>query len=135
MLSIGILNKKRHGHNYLSHAESSVSCRERGNSFTDTLESQFIIINAENQKILHHNKKIYQMKQIKLSQLQQNKGQIPGLPSNPRRFTDAEIERLAQSIEETPELLKARSLIVVKHEKFQSTPLHEGRHSFLQKPL
>ena len=76
-----------------------------------------IIINAKKLKILHHSKKIYKMKQIKLSQLQQNKGQIPGLPSNPRRFTDAEIERLAKSIEETPELLEARPLIVVKHEK------------------
>lgn len=57
------------------------------------------------------------MRYIKLSKLQQNKGQIEGLPANPRKFTDGEIERLANSINETPELLEARPLIVIKHDK------------------
>ena len=56
------------------------------------------------------------MKEIKLTRLQQNTGQIPGLPTNPRRYSKEEVERLARSIEDTPELLDARPLIVVKHE-------------------
>lgn len=55
------------------------------------------------------------MKEIKLTKLQGNSGQIPGLPQNPRRFSAEEVERLARSIEETPELLDARPLIVVKN--------------------
>lgn len=55
------------------------------------------------------------MIEIKLTKLQPNNGQIEGLPKNPRRFTNEEIERLAESIEETPELLEARPLVVCKH--------------------
>lgn len=57
------------------------------------------------------------MTEIKLTQLQGNNGQIPGLPANPRKFSQDEVERLARSIEETPELMEARPLIVVKNEK------------------
>ena len=53
--------------------------------------------------------------QIELKQLEQNTGQIAGLPSNPRQWTQADVDRLAASIEETPELLDARPLIVVPH--------------------
>lgn len=52
---------------------------------------------------------------IKLADLVQNKGQIPGLPGNPRQWTRDDVERLARSIEETPELLEARPLISIPH--------------------
>lgn len=51
-------------------------------------------------------------RKIKISQLHINKGQIPGLPSNPRQWTRDDMDRLKKSIEETPELLEARGAIV-----------------------
>lgn len=51
-------------------------------------------------------------KRIKLSKLVQNNGQIEGVPKNPRQWTKDDVERLKQSIEETPELLEARGCIV-----------------------
>ena len=52
---------------------------------------------------------------IKIKDLEQNTGQIPGLPANPRQWTKEDVDRLAASIEETPELLEARPLIVILH--------------------
>lgn len=54
--------------------------------------------------------------ELKITQLAQNKGQIAGLPANPRQWKKADVERLAQSIEETPELLDARPLIVIQQD-------------------
>lgn len=53
-------------------------------------------------------------KNLPLSVLQMNEGQINDLPRNPRTWTYDDIERLKKSIEETPELLDARGLIVVE---------------------
>lgn len=52
---------------------------------------------------------------IKVKDLELNKGQIPGLPSNPRQWSKDDVQRLAQSIAETPELLQARPLIAIPH--------------------
>lgn len=49
---------------------------------------------------------------LSLAALAQNTGQIDGLPSNPRQWTQTDIDRLAKSLEETPELFEARPLIV-----------------------
>ena len=49
---------------------------------------------------------------IKLAELAPNTGQIPGLPTNPRQWTRTEIDRLARSLRETPELFEARPIIV-----------------------
>jgi hypothetical protein len=49
---------------------------------------------------------------LPLAALSQNKGQIEGLPSNPRQWTQTDIDRLAKSLQETPELFVARPLIV-----------------------
>lgn len=54
--------------------------------------------------------------QININQIDQNKGQIAGLPANPRQWTRDDVERLARSIEETPELLDARPLITIPHD-------------------
>ena len=52
---------------------------------------------------------------IRLTDLEQNKGQVAGLPSNPRQWTRGDLDKLIKSIEETPELLEARGLIVWPH--------------------
>lgn len=59
---------------------------------------------------------IMEVQEIKISKIVQNKGQIVGLPSNPRQWTKADVERLAASIEETPELLDARPLIALQQD-------------------
>lgn len=56
---------------------------------------------------------------IKESLLDPNDGQIEGLPSNPRKWSEEELENLKKSIVETPELLEARGIIVVpNNEKY-----------------
>ena len=53
---------------------------------------------------------------IKMSRLELNHGQIPGLPGNPRQWTQADVNRLAQSLKDTPELFEARPIIAVPHD-------------------
>ena len=53
---------------------------------------------------------------IRLTDLEQNKGQVAGLPSNPRQWGRGELDNLVKSIQETPELLEARGLIVWPYE-------------------
>ena len=57
------------------------------------------------------------MKTIRLAikDLEQNTGQIPGLPANPRQWTKTEVEKIAKSLRETPELFEARPIIVTQH--------------------
>lgn len=45
-----------------------------------------------------------EFRSIDISLLDPNEGQIPGLPANPRQWTDAEVRRLARSMKQTPEL-------------------------------
>ena len=52
--------------------------------------------------------------EIQVKSLVMNNGQIAGLPKNPRQWTADDVERLARSIDETPELLDARPLIVIQ---------------------
>lgn len=54
-------------------------------------------------------------RRIRIKDLEQNTGQIEGLPGNPRQWTRAEVERIARSLQETPELFEARPLIVIPH--------------------
>lgn len=49
---------------------------------------------------------------LPIASVKQNTGQIEGLPSNPRQWTQTDIDRIAKSLEETPELFEARPLIV-----------------------
>lgn len=49
---------------------------------------------------------------IDIGLLRQNTGQIEGLPANPRTWTQDDIDRLAASLLETPELFEARPCIV-----------------------
>lgn len=52
---------------------------------------------------------------IALKDLVQNTGQIPGLPANPRQWTKKEIDKIAKSLQETPELFEARPIIVTQY--------------------
>lgn len=51
-------------------------------------------------------------KQIPLDKLEMNRGQAKWLPRNPRQWTQEQLDRLKESIRETPLLLEARGLIV-----------------------
>lgn len=49
---------------------------------------------------------------VTLDRLEENTGQLPGLPENPRYITEEKKQKLAANIEEHPELLEYRSLLV-----------------------
>lgn len=53
---------------------------------------------------------------IKLSDIETNKGQIEGLPQNPRFIKDNRFKALVKSIEDAPEMLDYRTLLVFPHE-------------------
>ena len=57
---------------------------------------------------------------LAISLLDFNKGQLKGLPKNPRFFRDYRYEAMKRSIEESPEMLQLRELIVF--------PFPEGRY-------
>lgn len=50
---------------------------------------------------------------IKISKIRPNTGQIDGLPQNPRLLRDDRFRKLVKSIEDDPEMLDLRELIVV----------------------
>ena len=57
-----------------------------------------------------------QVTRLKLSDLEPNIGQVEGLPINPRQWSKGDVESLAKSLLETPELFEARPIIVVPHD-------------------
>lgn len=57
---------------------------------------------------------------LPLSKLEMNNGQLEGLPKNPRQWTRTELDKLARSLEDTPELLQMRCPIVA--------PLEGGKY-------
>ena len=52
---------------------------------------------------------------IELSRLEGNRGQIAGVPVNPRKITPRNFDKLKNSIKRDPELLKYRGLLVAPH--------------------
>src|SRR3982750_611194 len=53
------------------------------------------------------------MKQtLPVSAVETNNGQIPGLPKNPRLIRDARFQKLKQSINDFPEMLELREIVV-----------------------
>lgn len=54
---------------------------------------------------------------LKLKDLEPNTGQVPGLPLNPRQWTKGDLDKLARSLTDTPELFEARPILVVPHGK------------------
>lgn len=53
-----------------------------------------------------------EFKRISIDLLDPNTGQIPGVPKNPRKWSRRELENLAASMRDTPELTEARGAIV-----------------------
>lgn len=51
-------------------------------------------------------------KEISMGSLELNEGQIDGLPSNPRSITESNFNKLKKDIEDYPEMLEMRSLLV-----------------------
>ena len=58
---------------------------------------------------------ILNSKQIPLSKLTANNGQIEGIPKNPRFIKNERYQKLVKSIQDNPEFLGARELIVHEH--------------------
>lgn len=52
---------------------------------------------------------------IAIKDIEPNKGQIEGLPKNPRKIQPHRFEKLKKSIEDAPELLDYRRLLVFPH--------------------
>lgn len=55
------------------------------------------------------------IKRIPICDIDCNKGQIDGLPANPRTITKNDFDRLKKSISEDPEFLEAKPLMVYEH--------------------
>lgn len=53
-----------------------------------------------------------EIKKIPVKRLEPNRGQIEGLPQNPRCIKDAKFKALVRSLKESPEMLNLRELIV-----------------------
>lgn len=52
---------------------------------------------------------------IPLAMLAQNDGQIEGLPANPRNWTDDKLDKLKRDLQQYPEMLNLRGLLVYAH--------------------
>ena len=63
---------------------------------------------------------LLQSTKLKLSAIEPNKGQIEGLPKNPRFIKDEKFKKLVKSIEEHPEMTAMRELLVY--------PLENGKY-------
>lgn len=53
---------------------------------------------------------------LPIAQLEPNKGQIEGVPSNPRSIDVAKFKKLKASIQENPEMLSLREVLVYQHD-------------------
>ena len=56
------------------------------------------------------------VKKVKIKDIDVNRGQIEGLPQNPRLIRDERFKALKKSIEDAPEMLSLRELLVYPHE-------------------
>lgn len=56
-----------------------------------------------------------QFKEINLAELEENKGQIDGLPANPRNIQPDKLAKLKRSILDNPEMLQLRGILVYPH--------------------
>lgn len=61
------------------------------------------------------NYQLLQAVMIPLEKIENNTGQVDGLPANPRKCTEKDLQTLKKSLKETPEMLGARELLVVPH--------------------
>lgn len=66
-----------------------------------------------------------EVKNIRLHLLELNEGQMYGLPKNPRWIRDARYEALKKSIEDAPEMLELRELLVYPLDDLEG---HKGKY-------
>lgn len=52
---------------------------------------------------------------IAIRSLRPNSGEVEGLPRNPRKISKKNLEKLKKSVQDAPEMLRLRELIVVPH--------------------
>jgi hypothetical protein len=62
------------------------------------------------------NFELLQSQLIQISKLKNNEGQIPDVPKNPRFIKDTRFEKLVKSLQDNPEMLSARELLVYQYE-------------------
>lgn len=55
------------------------------------------------------------IRKIEIRDLRPNNGEIDGLPRNPRKISKKMLEKLKKSLQDAPEMLRLRELIVVPH--------------------
>ena len=69
-----------------------------------------------------------EIKTLKVYQLRNNLGQVEGLPKNPRLIKDEKFIRLKQSIQDNPEMLKIKELVVFP---FKEKGEHQSQQIYL----
>jgi hypothetical protein len=62
------------------------------------------------------NFELLQSQLLPISKLKTNEGQIPDVPKNPRFIKDTRFEKLVKSLQDNPEMLYARELLVYQYE-------------------
>lgn len=67
-------------------------------------------------------------KTLKVYQLRNNLGQVEGLPKNPRVIKDEKFARLKQSIQDNPDMLKIKELVVLP---FKEKGEHQSQQIYL----
>ena len=55
------------------------------------------------------------IREIAIRDLRPNNGEVEGLPRNPRKISKKNLEKLKKSVQDAPEMLRLRELIVVPH--------------------
>ncbi|MBQ1938524.1 MAG: ParB N-terminal domain-containing protein [Bacteroidales bacterium] len=58
---------------------------------------------------------MFEIREIKIRDLRPNNGDVEGLPRNPRKISNKQLEKLKKSLKDAPEMLRLRELIVVHH--------------------
>lgn len=56
-----------------------------------------------------------EIREIEIRDLRPNSGEVEGLPRNPRKISKKNLEKLKKSVQDAPEMLRLRELIVVPH--------------------
>ena len=56
----------------------------------------------------------FEVKDIDIKKIHQNKGQIEGIPANPRKISKEHLHKLVESIKENPEMMGLREILVVE---------------------
>lgn len=54
-------------------------------------------------------------REIAIRSLRANSGEVDGLPRNPRKISNKNLEKLKKSLQDAPEMMRLRELIVVPH--------------------